>query len=372
MENVISKEVNRLIDYKFSLLVNSFVNTNHLSKTDFINHSFDTVFDLIDEAQKGSYYELIGDHYVPIASKGYDLNLLNQLKFTKYDAFIDYKSPDNQLIDAYEIKVTKRDDARFSKEMLDIFKALGTYENYISLYAPIKLSSEKIGVICLENFSGVPFTEQSKMLLKLFAQQFSNIYTLKHYQEQSDIRYQNITNVLVNAIEVKDSYTVGHANRVQELSLKIASKIKLSDERINVLKNAAILHDVGKIGIPTEVLIKPAKLTDQEYKTIQEHPLHAQKILSGIDGFAEIAELAYCHHEHYDGTGYPRGLKNEQIPFEAQIIQIADVFDAMTSERAYRQAFSVEKALAVLIEEKGRQFHPELVDIMIELNQDER
>lgn len=352
---------------KFSLLVNAFVNIDHLSKLEFLNLAFSTVFDLVDEAEKGSYFELEDDIYLPLLSKGYDMSELSKLKFTADEAFVDFKSPMSQLIDAYEIVVDKRDDSLFDLETIQTFKNLGTYNNFRSLYSPIFLGSQKIGIICLENFSEKSFSLNSKLLLKLFAQQFSNIYTLKHYREESERKCENIVNVLIRAIEVKNMYTLGHANRVKDISSKIAHALKMPSYRIENLEIAAILHDVGKIGTPTEILLKPTSLTKEEYDIIKEHPYHAKRILDDVIGFEDISNIAYCHHENYDGSGYPRGLVRDAIPLESQIIQVSDAFDAMTTDRPYRDAFSVEKAVQILIEESGKQFNPELVKILVKL-----
>ncbi|MGB3368261.1 MAG: HD-GYP domain-containing protein [Acidaminobacteraceae bacterium] len=367
MENVSTSNEILETENKFVLLVNAFVNINHLSKMEFLKHAFDTVFKLVDEAEKGSYYELVDDNYIALLGNGYDMEELSKLKFTVDEAFIDFESPISQLIDSYEISVARRDESLFSSETIQIFKNLGTYENFRSLYAPIFLGYKKIGIICLENFSGKHFSVNSKALLKLFAQQFSNIYTLKHYKEEMEIRCENITKVLVKTIEVKDKYTLGHANRVKEISSKIAYELEFSIEQIHDLETAAILHDVGKIGTPTAILLKPTSLTKMEYDTIKEHPFHAKRILDDISEFSNISNITYCHHENYDGSGYPRGLKNDEIPLEAQIIQVADAFDAMTSDRSYRNAFSVEKALSIMIEGRGKQFNPKLVDIIVKL-----
>ncbi|MBC8059476.1 MAG: HD domain-containing protein, partial [Clostridiaceae bacterium] len=136
---------------------------------------------------------------------------------------------------------------------------------------------------------------------------------------------------------------------------------------VSDIGTAALLHDIGKIGIPTEILNKPGKLTDEEYAIIKLHPVHTKTILEKISGFSTISNFAYGHHENYDGSGYPQGLKGDQIPLESQIIQVADAYDAMTSKRAYRSALSVNISLEIIKEEMGKQFNPEISKIAIEL-----
>jgi polar amino acid transport system substrate-binding protein len=356
-------------EVKYNLLAKAFVNTYDLTREEFLNQAFETVFELITEAEKGSYYELKGDTFYPVCSKGYDKEALNKLFFHKDDAFLDYKSPNDQAIDAFEIHIGERDISTFSVEILDAMKTLGTYSNYTTLYAPIKIKNQKIGIVCLENFSGVKYSDESKTLLKIYAQMFSNLYSMRDAQEKLEDHYQEIISALVSAIELKDGYTKGHANRVYDMSTNLAILYGLNPKEIRKVQDAAILHDVGKIGVATDILIKPGRLTDEEYQEVKKHPENAKTILERIEGFDEITELAYCHHEHFDGGGYPRGLRGEETPIGAQIIQICDAFDAMTSERSYREALSKSKALSILKEEKGKQFNPELVQLMITLHE---
>lgn len=360
MVDAVSKE-------KYELLINAFVDVETMSHEAFINKSFHTVFSLIEEAEKASYYELQEDQFVPVLSIGYDFNILSRLAFSIDDAFIDFQSTDDQSIDAYEVHIIKRDEHSFSKNTIDAFKALGTYENFRSLYAPVKLGTKKIGLLCFENFSNMAFSENSKTLLKLFAQQYSNIYTLRHYRKESEKKLDSIVKVLVKTIELKDFYTMGHANRVQDISKKLANCLQLNPDQMYTLSIAALLHDVGKIGIPTDILTKPGKLNKEEFDLIKTHPENAKMILDEIDGFEAVSLYAYCHHERYNGTGYPQGLAGEEIPIEAQIIQIADAFDAMTSDRSYRNAFTKNEAISIITAQRGLQFHPNLVDLMIQL-----
>lgn len=352
---------------KLSIVDNTFANMNDLDKHVFFSEVFETVFNIIPEAQKGSFYELEGEIYKPIFCKGYDFDLLSQLTFNKDEAFIDFNSPSSQIVDAYQVVIQKREDKLFSERQIEIFKKLGTYSNFASLYAPIKFDDLKIGLLCIENFDMKTFSETSRLVLKVYAQLVSNYYSLKIHQQRENNRYKEMINALVTAIEVKDEYTEGHAKRVSELSLKLAKIMGIPDNRLKTIEAAAILHDIGKIGTPTEILNKKTSLTAYEYEIIKKHPFDAKKILEKIEGFDEIQDITYMHHEHFDGSGYPQGLSGEQIPIEAHIIQAADSFDAMTSKRAYRDAMSIEKALSIFKEQRGKQFHPVVTDAMLSL-----
>ncbi|MEE8397564.1 MAG: HD-GYP domain-containing protein [Desulfobacterales bacterium] len=172
----------------------------------------------------------------------------------------------------------------------------------------------------------------------------------------------NVVKSLVNAIEAKDTYTSGHSERVSKYSMLIADQLGLDDEQKDVLNWAAILHDVGKIGIPESILNKPAKLTDEEFDIIKSHPRKGYDILLPIDQLTESLPGILHHHEQYDGSGYPEQLAGEQIPFLSRIISVADTYDAISSSRAYRAARSGDKAFDIVKEVAGTQLDPQMVE----------
>lgn len=191
-------------------------------------------------------------------------------------------------------------------------------------------------------------------------------YSFKNYLE---VRHQQyvLINALSAAIEAKDGYTVGHSKRVEQYSELMARKMKLSKEHIYNLQIEALFHDIGKIGINDSILNKPAKLTPEEMKTIQQHPAISARILKDIDFYGNIQGPILHHHERYDGSGYPDGIKGKDIEQDAAIIAVADAFDAMTSDRPYRKGYSQEKAIEIIKEESGHQFDPQAADAMIKL-----
>ncbi len=360
------------LDYsKIIQVFESFENVYKMSKDDFLEKIFVGASKIIPEAEKGSFFELMGDEYIPVFSKGYDIEILKRLVFKKEDAFIDYECSPFSSIEAYEIHVEERDDKKYSKEMIDIFKKLGTYDSFISLYAPIQVEGLNVGIICFDCFNRKGFSKTSKRALKFYAQMISNFYTQKIFHEKERKMYDDIVTALVSAIEVNDKYTEGHAKRVREYSCAIAEELDLPKVRIDDISTAALLHDIGKIGISTEILNKPGRLTDEEYNIIKQHPVYTKTILEKISGFSTITNFAYNHHENYDGSGYPRGLKHNEIPLEAQIIQVADAYDAMTSERAYRKALSSSDALNIIKKEIGRQFNPQIANVAIKIFSEE-
>ncbi len=170
---------------------------------------------------------------------------------------------------------------------------------------------------------------------------------------------------LINAVEAKDSYTRGHSLQVTELALKIGQELDFSNERMELLQTAALLHDVGKIGVAESILLKPGSLTSGEYEHIKQHPAIGAAILRPIKSLGKVAEIVYHHHERYDGEGYMDGLKEDEIPLAARILAVCDTFSAMTSDRPHRRALSEEKAITELKRVAGTQLDPLIVKIFL-------
>lgn len=171
--------------------------------------------------------------------------------------------------------------------------------------------------------------------------------------------------VLINSIEAKDKYTQGHSERVANYSVQIARAMKLSAHKISLLRQGAILHDVGKISIPDDVLNKPGRLDDAEMEQIRNHPQAGVKILEGVGLNPEILKIVHSHHERCDGKGYPDGTPLKDLSLSVRIVGVADAYDAMTSDRPYRARMPQETAVRILRENCGTQFDPEVVDAFI-------
>lgn len=354
------------LEQSYQVIVDAFVNRGHLSSIDFFDYVFNAVFELIPSAEKGSYYELDQGFFKPIFARGYDMTVLKKLSFKEEDLFIGFEVNAPGVIEAYEFYNKQRDDSRFTTEEIQIFKALGTYNEFTSLYTPIQVDGANVGLICCERFDGQPYPESSKLILKLFAQLISNFYTQMVHRERERGQFNEIIEAMVTAIEVKDKYTEGHARRVTEYAKQLAIYMRLSNEQVENVSAAAVLHDIGKIGIHSDILVKPGKLTKEEYDLIKEHPGFTKKILQNISGFSEVVDIAYMHHEYYNGLGYPQGLKGQEIPIESAIISVVDAFDSMTTDRSYRKALPDKKAYEIIKEERGKQFNPRVVDAFLQ------
>ncbi|MGM0509225.1 MAG: response regulator [Fusobacteriota bacterium] len=190
----------------------------------------------------------------------------------------------------------------------------------------------------------------------------------KYNMYKREIEYMLLTmKSLIRALEAKDPYTKGHTIRVSEYSVDLAKYMKLDKREIENIEVASNLHDIGKIGVKDNVLLKTGQLTDPEYKQIQKHAVMGAGILSPINSLKDAIPLVLYHHERWDGDGYPSMLKNKKIPIGARIIAVADAFDAMTTNRPYRKKISKEKALKIIEENSGTQFCPRVVDNFIKM-----
>ena len=179
--------------------------------------------------------------------------------------------------------------------------------------------------------------------------------------------YEATIEGLSHALDLRDRETEGHSRRVTEVTVKLAQALDISEDEITHIRRGALLHDIGKIGIPDSILHKPYTLTEEEWVTMRRHPQFAYDMLSHIEYLRPALAIPYNHHEKWDGTGYPRRLKGEEIPMSARLFAIADVWDALTSNRPYRDAWTEEQALAYIREQSGKHFDPQVVELFFKV-----
>ena len=172
---------------------------------------------------------------------------------------------------------------------------------------------------------------------------------------------------LGNALDLKDAETEGHSKRVTALTIAIARAMGLTREQVPVIARAAFLHDIGKMAIPDDILSKPGALTPDETDVMRQHCYYGYQMLQKIPFLAEAAEIVYCHHERYDGTGYPRGLRGQEIPLGARVVAVANTLDSITSDLPYRPGQSLEAARTEIQKWSGRQFDPEIVKVFLQM-----
>jgi putative nucleotidyltransferase with HDIG domain len=170
---------------------------------------------------------------------------------------------------------------------------------------------------------------------------------------------------LITAVDNKDRYTRKHSEEVTEYSLLIAQELQVSDETMRTIRIAGLLHDVGKIGVPDEILRKPGRLTPEEEEVMRQHPLIGALIVGAVPGMERVLDGVRCHHERYDGKGYPDGLQGEEIPLLGRLMAIADTYSAMTTDRPYRKALPIEVALEEIRKNSGTQFDPLMVEAFL-------
>ena len=195
------------------------------------------------------------------------------------------------------------------------------------------------------------------------AQLFTNLQRSKFLLE---VAYDATIEGWSKALDLRDKETEGHTQRVVEMTLRLAQSMGINEKDTIHLRRGALLHDIGKIGIPDHILFKPGAFTDEEWKIMRLHPVYAYDMLAPISYLASALDIPYCHHEKWDGSGYPRGLRGEQIPLAARIFAVADVWDALTSDRPYRKAWMEKETLAYIRDQSGKHFDPQVVKVFLQ------
>ena len=235
------------------------------------------------------------------------------------------------------------------------------------LCVPIMVKQKIIGVLqAINKLGNGAFSEENIELFQLLANQVAIAIENSNLYEEIHAAFLELSEALAQSIEKRDPYTGGHTKRVLAFSLAIAKYMNLSTDEIENLKVAAILHDIGKIGVEDRILRKKEKLTEEEYKEMQKHPIVGAEIIGHIKQLKDVIPGMRYHHERADGKGYPDGLKGVNIPLIARIISVADTYDAMTTNRPYHTALDEAKAIAELKRCAGLQFEKDIVDAFIQ------
>ena len=261
-----------------------------------------------------------------------------------------------------------------SKSRSDYFLLFGLF------LVLICVAIEGISVYFVSMVSGL-FTGIGMIILLLanIVRTIHKIHVVEQTRHQKELEIEKKENKkitlqmmqsLSTTIEAKDEYTRGHSRRVAQYAALIAKNLGWTDQEIENIKSCAYLHDIGKIGIPDQILNKPGQLTEDEFNLIKQHPIIGQDILKDITIIPHLGEVTRSHHEHYDGTGYPDGLKGNEIPIQARIITLADSYDAMNSKRIYRNALSFNQIKEEIEKNAGTQFDPEITQIFLKLMDD--
>jgi HD-GYP domain-containing protein (c-di-GMP phosphodiesterase class II) len=258
-----------------------------------------------------------------------------------------------------------RQSCFMDKYTFDLSKQ-GQYDISVMIM-PLISQSQDVGVIALLRENSCAYTLQDMQLLSIFASHAANAFqNAKMYSKLQDLN-KDIIRSYARAVEAKDFYTRGHSDRVASYAVHLGIKVELTDDELERLYIGGVLHDIGKIGVPDHILNKPDKLTDDEFDVIKRHPVIGREILNQVYSLKDIIPLVYYHHERLDGTGYPEGLRGEEISPLVRILSVADIFEALTSDRAYRQALPLDKVEKIMFSMAGTHLDSDLVEMWFKL-----
>ncbi|HNB50862.1 MAG TPA: HD domain-containing phosphohydrolase [Anaerolineales bacterium] len=264
-----------------------------------------------------------------------------------------------------------QEDPRFTGQ-----HSVAIYNLRSILCVPLKVKGQVTGLIYADNRvrSGA-FTQRDLHILTAFGNQAA--VALENARLFNDVQRSNFELAQAydvtlegwaRALELRDQETEGHTRRVTELTVRLAKAMGFEGEELNHIRRGALLHDIGKMGIPDRILLKPGKLTDQEQETMKKHPVYAYEMLYPIEKLRPALDIPHRHHEKWDGSGYPGGLKGKDIPLAARIFAIVDVWDALRSDRPYRESWPAEKVRTHLREQSGTHFDPRVVEAFLDLD----
>jgi putative nucleotidyltransferase with HDIG domain len=300
------------------------------------------------------------------------LGLVNERKPDALQVFSYIPSDESQIVE--EFQTVTSNDMRTLSEPFDYFlldpkndfpsylpeRIIETASNFIVM--PLYHGSTFFGILCMGHKTAHSYSDDDLAHSERLSNQVA--LALSNAQLIGDLESLNwgTLEALARTVDAKSKWTAGHTERVAELSVKIARVMGCNDRAVDILHRAAFLHDIGKIGVPAAILDKPGKLSDEEYDKVKEHPVIGAKILEPIDAYIDTIPIILQHHERFDGKGYPQGISGEEITLGARILSVADVYDALISNRPYRQGWVEERVLKLLREESGRQFDPNVID----------
>ena len=241
------------------------------------------------------------------------------------------------------------------------------------LYVPLILESRVAGTVIVGSSECVhEFTESDVVHCRVLSTQIALAVTNAQLFEEAERSAANLIAAYdatlagwSAALEMRDAETQGHTERAAQLAVEMAESLGIPVRDLQHVRRGALLHDIGKMVIPDAILNKPGPLTDEEWAVMRKHPEYAQRFISRIDYLRPAVDIPYCHHERWDGSGYPRGLAGAEIPLAARVFAVIDVFDALTSDRPYRKAWPHERAIEYIAEQAGTHFDPAVVPVFI-------
>ncbi|MDZ7671776.1 MAG: HD-GYP domain-containing protein [Halanaerobiales bacterium] len=328
----------------------------------FLSHLLRTAYKLVPKSDYGSIYIINNNKVSYVDAIGHDLEKLKLLSIDKSVYTIHKRKP----------KIIKNllsyDKNKIPKEQYEILRE-ASKDIKQSLTFSLVVDNEMLAGISLDLDinSDEEFSESGVQTLTAFRNIAESFYTFQRYNKLQGEFQRDIILSMIKFLEIHDSYTGGHSEEVAELSKRIAINLELNKKDVQNSYWAGLVHDIGKLIVPSMVLNKKENFKEKDYELIKNHPAWAYESLSKSKRLDGIAEYVLYHHERWDGTGYPEGLKGKEIPLISRIISVADAYSAMTSIRAYRDALIKSKAIEELKDNKGKQFDPEIVDVFIDI-----
>jgi len=338
------------------------------------------------EIESSTCYYILLDHIATqLEVNAVSLNLLHGNGQTENIARLGFRSSDS-------IRVLIHHNSSLSRRVIDSGKpirynpaaantASESFINFMNqegfydyLGIPLKDHNQTIGT--LELFSFTPFNTTPdwqlhlRFIRSLTANTISRKKTYdqrKHSETELEVAYSETLQAWVRALEIRDRYTAGHTQRVLETTLRLATKMGIPNEILVHVSRGVLLHDIGKLAVSDNILRKTGPLDNKEWESMREHPRFAYNLLKPIQYLRPALDIPYCHHEKWDGSGYPRGLKGDEIPYQARIFSVVDVWDALTTDRPYRKAWPKLDALNYIRSKAGSEFDPKVVDAFIDL-----
>jgi putative nucleotidyltransferase with HDIG domain len=281
------------------------------------------------------------------------------------EAFAISKTIVNRVAETGETILTTnaQDDPRFGQQF-----SVAAYHLLSILCAPLKIKNDLIGVIYVDNRAQTGLFQQRDLeLISAFSNQAAVAIDNARLFDELQIAYQATLEGWVRALDLRDRETEGHTQRVTVLTERLAKFMGVKDEALEHIRRGALLHDIGKMAIPDGILLKPGKLTDEERAIVQRHPVYAFEMLSPIKFLVPALDIPYCHHEKWDGTGYPQKLRGEEIPLPARIFSVIDVWDALVSDRPYRRGLDPAEIRNHIRGQAGSHFDPTVVEAFLSM-----
>ncbi|MCK8823454.1 HD-GYP domain-containing protein [Fuchsiella alkaliacetigena] len=335
------------------------------SEEEFLAKLLHTAKEIITEADYGSAFMYVNDQIEIIEAIGHDISILKELEIHIDSLKVSIEdSIGVNLVDDVISILSRGMSTQSAKKLSQAAKAVKK-----SLIVNLEVEGEVVAGITLEiaKDSTKQFDKSSLRTMRAFESLASAFFTIKRYSRLQEEFQKEIIISITKILELHDKYTKGHSQNVANLSEQIARAMELDEELVNKAYWAGLVHDIGKILIPKGTLNKPGALTAEEYDMIQKHSYWGYKTLYNSQKLQDVAEYVLYHHEHWKGDGYPEALKEDEIPLVSQIITVADAWDAMRTDRPYRDKLPKEVAIKELKEHRAKQFSPRVVDVFLDM-----